>query len=259
MDNFGICRLGAIPLRKESSHRSEMISQLLFGEHYYVHEISADGEWVRVENHFDGYRGWIPSNQHHSISEAYFEQINESDYKICCDTTSTILFQKSPVSIVLGSIIPISTNELFKMEEQLAFGGESKSIRQKREYEYLRQIAIKLRNAPYLWGGRTPFGIDCSGFVQIVFKVCGYVLPRDSSDQSKIGEIITNLDETKAGDLAFFKTGNKVDHVGIILDDQNIIHASGKVRIDKISEEGIKNSKTGILSHKKPSYRRILN
>ncbi len=256
--DYGICRLGIIPVRREASHKSEMVTQLVFGEHYSVLERSSDREWIRLENHYDKYHGWIPSNQHYSISGEYFEQINESDYKICCDLSSTILYRKSPVSIVMGSIIPISTNELFKMEEQLAFGGESKSLRQKREFEFLRQIAMKFLNAPYLWGGRTPFGVDCSGYMQMVFKISGYFLPRDSSYQANEGEKISDLEKTVPGDLAFFNNDGRIDHVGLILDDQKIIHASGRVRIDRLTSEGILHSETGLITHHEPLYRRIV-
>ena len=98
---YGICRLSVIPVRKEANHRSEMVTQLLFGEHYSLLEYSADKKWARIRIHFDGYEGWLPINQHYPISEDYFEQINESDYKICLDVSSTILYRKSPVNILM--------------------------------------------------------------------------------------------------------------------------------------------------------------
>lgn len=259
MDQFGISRLGVIPMRGEASHKSEMVSQLLFGEHYKVIEYSADNEWVHIENHFDTYKGWIPSNQHNNITEEYFEQINESEYKICLDISSTILYQKSPVNIVMGSIIPISTNELFKMEEQLAFGGESKSVLVKREFEFIKTVGMKLLNTPYLWGGRSPYGIDCSGFVQLIFKVGGYRLARDSKDQALQGAEIQKFEEAAPGDLVFFSNDKgKVDHVAMLLEGDQVIHSSGKVRIDTISGEGIHHAETNQITHSNPSIRRVL-
>lgn len=159
----------------------------------------------------------------------------------------------------MGSILPIATNELFKMEEQLAFNGESKSLSQKREYDFLKQIAMKYLNAPYLWGGRSPFGIDCSGFTQNVFRICGYVLPRDASQQVKSGVVVDSLAETTPGDLAFFAgESGKITHVGIVIEENQIIHASGKVRIDGIDDRGIVHSDSGKVTHQLSSLRRIL-
>ena len=259
MDEKGICRLGVIPVRSEPSDRSEMTSQLLFGEHYSVLEISSNGKWKRIRNHFDQYEGWIDATQFYGISPEYFEQINNSEYKICTDLVSTILFRKSTLQIVIGSILPLSQNELFKLDEQLAFNGESKSLGQKREFEFLRQIACKYLNAPYLWGGRSPFGIDCSGFTQVVFRICGYALMRDSSQQEQQGMRVDGTEAMKPGDLAFFSNEKgTVTHTGIVLEDQKIIHASGKVKIDKLDDTGIYVEELRDYSHKLHSIKRIL-
>ena len=144
------------------------------------------------------------------------------------------------------------------MEEQLAFNGEAKSLSQKREFDFLKTIALKYLNTPYLWGGRTPFGIDCSGFSQVVYKICGYRLARDSSYQSTEGEWV-DYEERSAGDLAFFKNAKgEVMHVGILMNKDEIIHASGKVRIDKFEKEGIFNQDLNRHSHYLHSIRRIL-
>lgn len=255
---YGICRLSVIPTRANPSDQSEMTSQLLFGEHYKVLEVSKDKSWLNIRNYYDDYSGWIDQKQFYPISVEYFEQINHSDYKICLDLTSSILFQKNNIQILMGSILPISSNEIFRMEEKLAFNGEAKSLSQRRDFEFLKTIAVKYLNVPYLWGGRTPFGIDCSGFVQMVFKICGYNLPRDSDQQSEAGNEIT-FNNSKPGDLAFFgnKTG-KISHVGIILEEGKIIHSSGMVRIDEISEEGILNDDINLITHKLLKIKRIL-
>jgi gamma-D-glutamyl-L-lysine dipeptidyl-peptidase len=254
----GVCRLSIVPVRAEGNHRAEMVTQLLFGDHYSVLEVSADKDWLHIEVYFDGYQGWIDAKQHQQISEEYFEQINHSDYKINLDITSGILFKKFPLQIMLGSILPIATNELFKMEEQLAFNGDSKSLGQKRDFEFLKSIAMKFLNAPYLWGGKTPFGVDCSGFTQQVFKIAGYKLLRDASQQARQGTEVAGLDQVKPGDLAFFTNHKgKVSHVGIMLEGKHIIHASGSVRVDLLDEQGIRQSATGIYSHAGGFFRRI--
>lgn len=251
----GICRLSIVPVRAEGNDRAEVVTQLLFGDHYEVLAAAENNDWLKIKIHFDGYEGWIDRKQHYHISEAYFNQVNNSDYKICTDLTSSILFSKHHITIVLGSILPISTNEIFKVEEQLAFNGEAKSLSQRREFDFLKQVAFKYINAPYLWGGRSPFGIDCSGFVQNVFRISGYKLPRDAYQQADMGELV---EATKPGDLAFFAKESKIDHVGICIGKDEIIHASGKVRVDRINDEGIKHADSGQLTHKLHSIRRIL-
>lgn len=256
--NKGICRLSVIQVRASHADQAEVVTQMLFGDHYTITGISEDAKWLRVQIYYDKYEGWIDAKQHTDISEAYFEQINNADYKICTDITSTILYKKHHTTIVIGSILPISTNEIFKVEEQLAFNGEAKSLGSKRDADFLKQIAFKYLNAPYQWGGRSPFGIDCSGFTQNVFRICGYDLQRDAWQQERAGTKVT-FEDAQLGDLAFFKNNEgKITHVGISLGDGQIIHASGKVRIDNLTNEGIVNVETSKLSHTFAGIKRIL-
>jgi hypothetical protein len=251
--------LSLIPVRKEPADPSEQITQLLFGDHYHVVEKSTDNKWLKISIYFDLYEGWIDVKQHHGISTEYFEYINHAEFKITTDINSSLLYNKSPLPILMGSIIPISSSELFKMEDQFAFNGESKNVGQKREFEFLKSIAQKYLNAPYLWGGKSPFGIDCSGFTQMVFKICGYKLYRDAVQQTNQGRLISNLNESLPGDLIFFKNQeDKIIHVGIALGNEKIIHASGRVRIDYLNEEGILNVDTKIYTHNLSHIRRIL-
>ncbi|MBT1703502.1 C40 family peptidase [Chryseosolibacter indicus] len=257
--DYGVSRLSVIPVRKETADQSEQVTQLLFGDDYEVLEQTKDRKWLRIRINFDQYEGWIDARQHHSISREHFEYISRAEFKISLDLSSSLLYNKTPLPILIGSIIPITGAELFKMEEQFAFNGDSKSLGQKREFDFLRSIATKYINAPYLWGGKSPFGIDCSGFVQMVFKICGYKLLRDASQQANQGKSVKAFEEAEPGDVTFFRNNeNKIVHTGIILNDHRIIHASGRVRIDQLTTEGIVNSETKAVSHQLSHIRRIL-
>ncbi len=258
--DHGVCRLALVSVRKDPKDQSEQVTQLLFGDHYEVILITDDKKWIRIRIHADLYEGWISEKQHHTITKEFFEQINHANYKISTDLTSSLLYKKSPLTILMGSIVPISNSELFRMEEQFAFNGESKSLGQKREFEFLKSIAIKYLNAPYQWGGKSPFGIDCSGFMQMVFKISGYQLLRNASQQANHGKKVYNISEAHPGDLAFFKNPEEqITHVGILLEDEKIIHAHGKVRIDNLTKDGILNMETKILTHQLADIRRVMN
>jgi len=258
LDEKGVCRLSVVPVRTKPLDSSEMVTQLLFGEHYSVVEQSNRGKWVRIKVDFDGYEGWIDRKQHYAISEAYFDQINSTDFKVCLDRATTVLFKKRTLAILMGSVLPIASVELFKVEEQFAFNGESKNLGEIWPFDRLKQVAFKYLNTPYHWGGKTPFGIDCSGFTQMVFKICGYRLERDSAMQCNQGRKVASFAEAKPGDLFFFGTKTKVNHVGILLENERIIHASGYVRIDEVSAEGIINTESGEKSHSLNAIRRII-
>ena len=221
--------------------------------------VTPDKKWVQIHVYADQCEGWLDVKQHHAISKEYFEQINQTDFKITTDVASPVLYKKSPLTIVMGSVVPISNSELFKIEEQFAFNGESKGLGQKRDVDFLKIIAKKYVSAPYQWGGKSPFGIDASGFVQMVFKITGYFLQRDVRQQSLQGKKIKTYEEAKPGDIAFFaEKGETVKHVGIILDDQKLIHSFGQVRIDPLTEEGTLNSETKVYTHYLHSIRRII-
>jgi hypothetical protein len=257
--DFGVCRLSLVTVRKEPADQAEQVSQLLFGDHYTVLEKTQNAKWIKIKIDFDQYEGWIDAKQHHPIALEYFDHINHAEFKITTDITSTLLYNKSPQMVLIGSIIPISSAELFKMEEQFAFNGEVKNLGQRRESEFLRTIASKYLNSPYQWGGKSPFGIDCSGFTQMVFKICGYKLLRDTTQQVNQGKPVESLNVSKQGDLAFFQNKDgKISHTGILLSENKIIHASGKVRVDQITEEGIMDLETKIFTHRLSGIRRIL-
>ncbi len=257
---YGVCRLAVVPVRSDPKDKAEQITQLLFGDHYEILSYSDDRKWARIRIYGDQSEGWLDIRQHHDISKEYFDQINHTDYKITTEIASSVLYKKSPLTIVMGSIVPVSSSELFKIEEQFAFNGESKSLGQRRDAEYLIGIARKYISSPHQWGGKSPFGIDAPGFVQMVFRITGYSIQRDVKQQSMHGKKLKSFDEALPGDLAFFaEKGGNVNHVGVIMDDDRLIHVHGQVRVDKLTEEGALNPDTKVYSHMLHSIRRVIN
>jgi hypothetical protein len=252
---FGICNLAIVPIRLEASHRSEMVSQLLFGEHFQILEKSKG--WVKIKLQFDGYEGWIDEKQYQPISESEFGLLSSKDIMLNADLIEYIsgkdnLLFPIPLGASLSFLdVPqINTSE-FRFEGLKVSGKKPKTEILKTAFMYL--------NTPYLWGGKTPFGIDCSGFVQMVYKLNGYSLFRDANQQATQGEVLSFIEEAEPGDLAFFDNEEgKITHVGILMNDNYIIHAHGKVRIDRLDHLGIMNVDTKRHTHKLRVIKKII-
>jgi cell wall-associated NlpC family hydrolase len=252
---FGICNLAMIPLRFEPSDKSEIVSQVLFGEHFEILETVK--QWSRIKMHYDNYEGWIDSKQIQSISESNFNQLSVDIIVLNSDLVEYISTPDNQlIPIPLGSSLSFINNSEINSRN---FDFEGTKTSGKKNKECLIKTAFMYLNAPYLWGGKTPFGIDCSGFTQMVYKLNGYKLLRDASQQSKQGEALSFIEESEPGDLAFFdnEEGNII-HVGIIMDDNYIIHASGKVRIDRLDHLGIFNAETNKHTHKLRVIKKII-
>jgi len=257
--NHGVCRLAIVPVRSEASHAAEQVTQLLFGDHYEVLSLSPDKQWASIRAYSDQCEGWIDFRQHHAISEDYFHQINKTDFKISMDVATPVLYKKMPLTIVMGSIVPISSSELFKMEEQFAFNGESKSLGQRRDVEFIRQTARKYMGAPYQLGGKSPFGIDADGLIHMIFKIAGHALPRTLKQLIVHGKSVTGFKQSIPGDIAFFSTrGGPPVHVGLLMGEDKVLHASGQVRLDTVTEEGIRIPDTKVYTHILHSIRRVI-
>lgn len=247
---YGICSLSIVPGRLEPNDPSEMVTQLLFGELYRV--IDERKKWVKVRGTHDGYEAWIDRKQHTELREAEFQALLNAP-KVYATELITLMQHTSNnsfSSLVLGSKLPnYNANTCAILEEQYAVDGEvmeNPTVGR----THLLDTAFLYLNAPYLWGGRTPFGIDCSGFSQIVYRMCGIDLPRDASLQAEIGDRLSFIEEAIPGDLAFFDNAEgRITHVGILLGDNKIIHASGKVRVDRIDHQGIFNDEIRDYSH----------
>ncbi|MCW5909260.1 MAG: C40 family peptidase [Chitinophagales bacterium] len=245
----GIAVLSVIPIRKEPTHASEQISQLLFGETYSIS--STHETWLKITCNSDGYEGWIHNSQHTALADKDFTAIAENKAGIALELAFSASSSSYSVPVVCGSSLPGFDGVNFKIgKEKFIYNGQA-VLPEAQNSSVLERIALRYLNAPYQWGGRSPFGIDCSGFSQIVFKFCGYSLKRDAYQQAEQGTPLNFVEETQPGDLAFFANDeNRITHVGIILKDHRIIHASGKVRIDKLDHYGIYNAETKKYSHR---------
>ncbi len=244
---FGICNLAIIPLRAEPSDRSEIVSQVLFGEHFEV--LTLEKQWAKIRMQFDGYEGWIDSKQYQLILEEQYNQLSEDVIILNSDLVEYIT---SPNNLLMPIPLGASLSFLNHSEINIAnFDFEGMKISGVKPKSNLINTSFMFLNAPYLWGGKTPFGIDCSGFTQMVYKLNGYVLKRDASQQATEGEALSFIEESEPGDLAFFDNEEgKIIHVGIIMDNNYIIHSSGKVRIDRLDHLGIYNAETNRHTHK---------
>jgi len=229
-------------MRKENSHQSEMVSQLLYGECYKI--VEKRKNWVKIRLEWDGYEGWIDQNQLNKISRESFDKITQSTLKISTDLVNYITTEEN-------LLFPVLIGSDLRGLKTLRHRFEGEFERPIKSKKSLISTAYLFLNAPYLWGGKTLLGIDCSAFTQMVYKINGVKLSRDADQQSLQGQTLSFIEESEAGDLAFFDNAEgKITHVGLLLENHHIIHASGTVRIDRIDQSGIFNVETQSHSHK---------
>lgn len=258
--NYGICDQAVVPVRIQPGDQQEMSNQLLFGDMVVIKGQVKD--WLLIETFDDQYEGWVDQKQLSIIENELFNQliISERNYVV---TLAEEVFGEENKKMLLtrGAFLPFYEKKEFSIKGiKYPFIKEVKCSSDSYQSDQLIELAKSYLGSPYLWGGRSPFGIDCSGFVQVVFKMFGFYLPRDASQQVQHGESVNFIHEAVAGDLAFF--GNDegtIIHVGILVNDSQIIHASGCVRIDTIDHQGIFNQETNKYSHQLRIIKRIVN
>ena len=263
--NYGICLWSSVAVRAHHSHASEMITQLLFGETYSVTDQCE--EWIAICTSDCHYAGWISCKQHQELSSEEYAQYQELDkYRV----NDVFLFIRDAIThigfpLFLGAQFPMPVqgtftiaNRTFKVElpERNELPHHDGLTAQQ---EQLLDTAFRFLNAPYLWGGRTITGIDCSGFVQSVFRSIGIQLPRDASQQVDLGEVVNFAEEAQIGDLCFFEnTEGKIVHTGLVCGYQQIIHSSGHVQINTLDNTGIYNHELKRYTHQLRVIKRVL-
>ena len=259
--NYGISNLSIIPVRREPSEKSEMVTQILFGEHFEIREKMVG--WTNVLLEYDGYEGWIDSKMITPLNQRSLRKIQNKPTAVTSDIITIVpVNQEQNLMLVAGSTLPVwrpYKKEFSIPKKTFLSTGEVYYGKLENPREVVIKQSLKYFNAPYLWGGRTPFGVDCSGLTQIIYKMIGIRLPRDTSEQVKLGTAMSFIDEAEPGDLAFFDDEERnINHVGIIWKRNKIIHASGQVRIDNIDQFGIFNVDTKRYTHKLRVMKKII-
>ncbi len=255
---FGICQLSIVPIRSKPADVAEIVSQLLFGETYKV--LEARRKWTKIMCSHDGYIGWIDAKQTHKIDKNTHESL-QKNCAYALDLVDNAVTPTYFTPILMGSTLPNYDGLNFKINAiKYTYQGQIINPSEvKITTDLLFKIARRYLYAPYLWGGRSPFGIDCSGFTQTIFKMIGLSLKRDASQQVLQGELVDFYEEALPGDLAFFENiKGKIVHVGLILPENKIIHASGQVRIDSFDKKGIYNHDISRYTHHLRIIKRFL-
>lgn len=255
---FGITTVSVAPLRAEAAHSSEMTSQLLFGERFSV--LSKEKDWLYISCAHDEYEAWLSLYQANPISKKDYEQLNNCRQTFSFDLVGTAISNQEHIPVILGSSLPNFDGLSFQLlGKSIVYNGQVLSPDFKHpDISLIHKVAYKYLNAPFHLGGRSPFGIDASGFVQVVLQQCGIRLPRTVQHQQQLGRTIHLLGEAAVGDLLFFASDNEIDHVGLLIDQFTVIHCEEKVKISQVDNHGMINPSSKKYSHRLKSMKRLV-
>ena len=256
---YGICQVVISPGRLEPADPSEIRMQLVFGD--LVRIIDVQKNWTNLEMVKYDYSCWVDTKHICFLEEEEFNSIlNQKEIRVKDYTSSIINKSNNEIThLVKGSILPNYKNKSFSFGSQsfTFLGNTNEDL--KTSKEEIVKTSLEYLNSPYLWGGNSPYGIDCSGLSQMSYNLHGIQIPRDACDQATVGETISLIEESEPGDLAFFDNDEGIiTHVGIILKNMEIIHASGHTRIDKFDHQGIYRKDFGRYTHNLRIIKKII-
>ncbi|MFM2138535.1 MAG: hypothetical protein RJA57_842 [Bacteroidota bacterium] len=248
-----VVTVAAAPVRLKADHRSEMVNQLLFGERVRLIKDREDG-WIKVRSLHDDYEGWVTPTQFREVTAE--EALVPAP--VATGLWNEVLMGDLSLRVPVGASLPLFDGKEGRIGELVyRFQGSHEGpLATTIDPDAVRELVKPWLGVPYLWGGRNPMGVDCSGFVQVIFKLMGYPLPRDARQQEKAGEVIEDRASVQPGDLAFFERDGRTAHVGILLGPDEVIHASGMVRIDRLGKKNLLDAGTGEKMYRVSSLRR---
>jgi gamma-D-glutamyl-L-lysine dipeptidyl-peptidase len=253
----GICLQAFIPVRISPSEKSEMITQVIFGEIFSVTDHNKETGFSYILNENDSYEGWIDNKTMSHLTPKELENIRSYPEKIVrCREYRAVDKYKNEMWLSAGSVLRIEPgNNIYGTLSMFTADMNKLTPR-----EIAEQAADEWINVAYLWGGKTTFGTDCSGLVQNIYKQAAMNIPRDAGDQATLGKNVNFIFEAQPGDLAFFDNEEGIiTHVGMILSGNRILHASGKVRIDLFDQQGIYSREKGNYTHKLRLMRNLMD
>ena len=235
----GVCNVSVAPVRADKTDKAEIVTEMLYGESADILEVI--NNWTKIKMHYDGYEGWIDTKQITLVTDDF---LAKRKTHLVTEPFQSRVMESGKMLLSMGSEVSFET----------VHAQRGATIRQS-----IVETAKEFLNVPYLWGGKSFFGVDCSGFTQLVLKVHDIKYPRDAYQQGEVGEPLSFIEEAQPGDLAFFENSEgRIIHVGFMLENNQIIHAHGKVRIDTLDSSGIFNKELNKHTHKLRFIRNIL-